>query len=248
MDEQQQWYVTVAGNAVGPVSTDLVLRGIKHNKIAPEAFVCVVGATEWQPLNEVPEFRGALAEQAQHPQTSTMLAAEQSPAADFNNTADSAHAPTDIGTQNIRITSPGIDVVLDFGSEMSGEPQVNWNQGFAEYFLVSTEVELPQDAVLLKSLRSTAPVTFLEDEPMWNLALCLAFGTDTVASAVANAFFDVVTAHDRFDRVEWMVRTLLSRGFMPSGIPHAAGNRGISRLRAHCPAALMVQLETQLGI
>lgn len=248
MDEQQQWYVSVAGNAVGPVSTDLVLRGIKHNKIAAEAFVCVVGATEWQPLNEVPEFRGALAEHAQPIQESPTLAAEQLEATEISSTNKPAHATTDVGAQNIRVTSPGIDIVLDLGAEMTGEPQVNWNHGFAEYFLVSTEVQLPPDAVLLKSLKSTAPATFLEDEPMWNLALCLAFGTDTVASAVANAFFDVVTAYNRFDRVEWIIRTLLSRGFMPSGIPHTAGHRGIGRLRAHCPAAFMVQLETQLGI
>src|SRR5512142_1614729 len=62
MNEQQQWYVTIAGNAVGPVSTDLVLRGIKHKKIATEAYVCVVGASEWQALTDVPEFHGALRE------------------------------------------------------------------------------------------------------------------------------------------------------------------------------------------
>ena len=62
MNEQNQWYVTIEGNAVGPVSTDLVVRGIKHKKIATNAFVCVVGASEWQSLLEVAEFYEALAD------------------------------------------------------------------------------------------------------------------------------------------------------------------------------------------
>jgi len=49
---------------------------------------------------------------------------------------------------------------------------------------------------------------------------------DAVANAAAAVFFDVVTAHDLQDRVEWMSRTLLSRGFMPSGIPHEADIAG----------------------
>ena len=62
MNEQNQWYVTIEGNAVGPVSTDLVIRGIKHKKIATNAYVCVVGASEWQLLADVAEFYQALAE------------------------------------------------------------------------------------------------------------------------------------------------------------------------------------------
>ena len=62
MNEQNQWYVTIEGNAVGPVSTDLVVRGIKHKKIATNAYVCVVGASEWQSLVDVAEFHAALSE------------------------------------------------------------------------------------------------------------------------------------------------------------------------------------------
>ena len=61
-EQQNQWYVTIEGDAVGPVSTDLVVRGIKHKKIATNAFVCVVGASEWQSLLDVAEFYDALAE------------------------------------------------------------------------------------------------------------------------------------------------------------------------------------------
>ena len=81
-----------------------------------------------------------------------------------------------------------------------------------------------------------------------NLALCLAFGSNAVASVAADVFFDVVMAHQLHDRIEWMARTLLSRGFMPSGIPHPAGNMGIGRLRQACPPELLMQLESQLGM
>ena len=82
---------------------------------------------------------------------------------------------------------------------------------------------------------------------MWNLALCLAFGTDAVANAAAAVFFDVVTAHDLQDRVEWMSRTLLSRGFMPSGIPHEAGYRGLAHLQNVCPPGLQHNLEREIA-
>ena len=113
---------------------------------------------------------------------------------------------------------------------------------------MDAEVTLPDDQLLLRSLTNTPHDTFLHDEPMWNLALCLAFGSNPVASVAADVFFDVVAAHGNYERIEWMARTLLSRGFMPSGIPHTAGNRGIGRLRQACPDELRVQLESQLGI
>jgi hypothetical protein len=409
MDEQQQWYVTIAGNAVGPVSTDLVLRGIKHKKIATEAYVCVVGADQWQALTDVPEFHGALREHGLLPEVSSLdvqpelslaaiaaaqadasqpgspeaaqsdamqlvragierLLAPQQESADTLRDADeddesdatapfsnrpSMELPPMIAEQSVapepafsnrpainlppmiaerpvapepafsnhpsmnlppmyaeqseppepardepsEITHvaellpsrpapdvaiheieeeptyydgpiPGeprngkhvdvqlasrppmhsIDIDVDFSAEEPHVPVIDWNRGFADYFLVDAEVTLPDQDMLLRSLTSTDHETFLNDEAMWNLALCLAFGSNAVASVAADVFFDVVATHEQYDRIEWMTRTLLSRGFMPSGIPHPAGNMGIGRLRQACPPELLMQLESQLGM
>ena len=383
MNEQQQWYVTIAGNAVGPVSTDLVLRGIKHKKIATEAYVCVVGASEWQALADVPEFHGALKENGLLPTaasnatqpingsdaTSTSIATAQAvslqgqtadalwsvenddeseataqfpssrlsaaepqqsarvpaagppygehseianvallssqpapalqpdatgslaPAPDENKGRPSAQAAyseqsagahdaseatiqrvaglADVAEPAADVEQPlpseprngkhaatresqalisGIEVDIDISMDEPEAPSIDWNHGFSDYFLVDAEVTLPDDQLLLRSLTTTQHDTFLHDEPMWNLALCLAFGSNPVASVAADVFFDVVATHGNYERIEWMARTLLSRGFMPSGIPHAAGNRGIGRLRQACPDELRVQLESQLGI
>jgi len=328
MNEQQQWYVTIAGNAVGPVSTDLVLRGIKHKKIATEAYVCVVGASEWQALTDVPEFHGALAEHGLLPPTfidhshtsgSEQLAARTSNPGGVNTEQhdddseatgqfssrepfrsargqEPAETPAEPATAEPATTesagpegetfpspeavgehypahsqpylppqseptngkhatgpgtpAPGIDVDIDVHITVDEPeaPAIDWKHGFAEYFLVDADVVLPDAQLLLRSLATTPHDTFLHDEPMWNLALCLAFGSNAVASLAADVFFDVVATHGQHERIEWIARTLLSRGFMPSGIPHAAGNRGIGRLRQACPDDLRLQLESQLGI
>jgi hypothetical protein len=368
MDEQQQWYVTIAGNAVGPVSTDLVLRGIKHRKIATEAYVCVVGADQWQALTDVPEFHGALREHGLLPEVSRLdaqphdgselsladIAAAQARAsqppspqeavqaqamqqvrdgierllqprqesaetlknADEDDESDATapfsnrpsmelppmvaarstapEPPHDDQSEVTHVAAllpsrpapdvaiheiaddavhyesslPGeprngkhvdvqllsrppmhsIDIDVDFSVDEPRQPAIDWNRGFAEYFLVDAEVTLPDQDTVLRSLTTTSHETFLNDEAMWNLALCLAFGSNAVASVAADVFFDVITAHEQYDRIEWMTRTLLSRGFMPSGIPHPAGNMGIGRLRQACPPELLMQLESQLGM
>jgi hypothetical protein len=349
MNEQVQWYVTIAGNAVGPVSTDLVLRGIKHKKIATEAYVCVVGASEWQALTDVPEFHGALRENGllpsdgieSHPANNNESSSQQGarwsapmasgevlrnveeeeetettsqfptsrasyaeaelvqtpyvaqgnnehsevthvarlssrpPAASEDSSRAEATALPERSTASaidtdapsheplaaseplndarspelpVREPAASIDIDIDLNMDEPEAPGIDWNHGFAEYFLVNADVTLPDDQLLLRSLATTPHETFIHDEPMWNLALCLAFGSNAVASVAADVFFDVVTAHALPDRLEWMARTLLSRGFMPSGIPHPAGNRGIGRLRQACPEEIRLQLESQLGI
>jgi hypothetical protein len=362
MNEQQQWYVTIAGSAVGPVSTDLVLRGIKHKKIATEAYVCVVGASEWQALTDVPEFHGALASvtaaQTSSPleQTAAALtsvedddesettaqfpssrltdfkhqqgalapapgprhdehseianagplssqstptlqadtidsnaalpasalatdgcAARPSPDSECAecNSGEATDRTAAISAQTLaeapaveverplpseprngkhseglesRVQMASIEIDIEVSVDEPESPSIDWNHGFSDYFLVDAEVTLPDDQLLLRSLTTTSHDTFLHDEPMWNLALCLAFGTNPVASVAADVFFDVVATHGNLERIEWMARTLLSRGFMPSGIPHTAGNRGIGRLRQACPDELRVHLESQLAI
>ena len=45
--QASQWYVSVEERTVGPVPTDLIIRGLAEGKVPPDAMVCPVGATEW---------------------------------------------------------------------------------------------------------------------------------------------------------------------------------------------------------
>lgn len=302
MNEQNQWYVTIEGNAVGPVSTDLVIRGIKHKKIATNAYVCVVGASEWQMLVDVAEFYQALAEgglldvapprnghshDLQGLSGTDANQVEESSStlgdADDSESETTASFPSQRGRElaaspeatlgspspaelpqpeqqaeprNGRHAAPllegrphmaSVDLDIDVTVDDAHETNVDWSHGFSAYFLVDADVQLPEEHALLHSLTTVPHETFVHDEAMWNLALCLAFGTDAVASAAAHVFFDVVTAHGLHDRIEWMSRTLLSRGFMPSGIPHAAGYRGLAQLQGVCPAGLLPKLESEIA-
>ncbi|MGC4063612.1 MAG: hypothetical protein QM784_02985 [Polyangiaceae bacterium] len=138
----------------------------------------------------------------------------------------------------------GIDITFD-----EHDPAVDWNVRFHSYFLVGSPVELPEEERLLKSLHAAPKSTFLHDEALWNLALCLAFGSEEVASATATTFFHSVcsAADHTVERLDWMCRTLLSKGFMPSGIPRVEGNRGIDVLRQHCPRELASLFERQIS-
>jgi hypothetical protein len=123
------------------------------------------------------------------------------------------------------------DAVLD-------APPVDWSHRFQSYFLVGEEVALPEEEALLASLKAIPRDTFQHDEALWNLALCMAFGSDTLGEAAARTFYDVVLAHGSLDRLEWMSRTLLGSGFMPSGIPTDAARVAYRRLQSLCPPAL----------
>ena len=99
--------------------------------------------------------------------------------------------------------------------------------------------------MLLGSLAETPRETFLHDEGLWNLALCLSFGSERLGLTAAGVFFETIDAFDRADRIEWMCRTLRSSGFMPSGIPRGAGNRALDLLRRVCPPQLRSALQAQ---
>lgn len=54
-----EWWVRQGGSApIGPVSTELVIRGIDAGKVSNEAEVCQVGGQEWLPIDMVSEFVG----------------------------------------------------------------------------------------------------------------------------------------------------------------------------------------------
>ncbi len=139
-----------------------------------------------------------------------------------------------------------VDVDVDLSLGIGAPPGIDWTERFQSYFLVGDAVELPEQRALLESLSAVSPETFRHDEALWNLALCLAFGSDVVGEAAARTFFSAVAEQGSAERLEWMSRTLLGQGFVPSGIPSEAGLRGCRRLRSSCPPALTRELPREL--
>ena len=120
--------------------------------------------------------------------------------------------------------------------------EIDWREPFESFFLVGDEVELPEEQTLLDSLEAASRDTFRDESALWNLALCLAYGSDQVGAAAARAFFDAVEDQRATERLDWMSRTLLGNGFVSSGIPEEAGRRAVRRLRSSCPPALSARL------
>jgi len=227
------WYVALGNKSVGPIPTETVIRGIESRKVPLEAKVCRAGDSHWSELSDFLEFRDALVKSSAPPQAdvSATTLAESSD-------APSAHA------SRPRLVSEA-ELVVDVTLDNAAGSSVDWGRRFHAYFLVASEVQLPAESALLRSLVETPRETFLHDEGLWNLALCLSFGSERLGQAAAGVFFEAIEAFNRADRIEWMCRTLRSSGFMPSGIPRAAGNRALDLLRRSCPPEMRPALQVQ---
>lgn len=60
------WLVRQPGSEpIGPVSTELVVRGLQAGRVAPSALVCRLGTQEWRLLTEFPEFAGFVFDDAE---------------------------------------------------------------------------------------------------------------------------------------------------------------------------------------
>jgi len=270
--DSTQWYVAVDGKAVGPVSTDLLIRGLEQGKVPVDALVCAAGEAEWQDVTRVPPFSYELfgaerPEPAPESRTSVdpfaaaravapeIAQANVSRDIDYDDRADEvtpaagtpAPAPELFTTSPESPPAPGtleaqgpeagldVDIVFDTFDDETKPRYYNWARPIAPYFQPLESVELPNEALLIGSLPTTPASLLVQEEAMWNVALCLAFGSKTLANAVANRFFQVVAELGAPAKVEWMVLTLLSRGFMPSGIPKDSGQNGFAALLRQCP-------------
>jgi hypothetical protein len=204
-----QWYVAVEDRTVGPVTTDLLLAGLAHGRVPSSARICPVGGDQWLDLAHVPPFDETVGHQA-----SGMRA---------------------------RMPSEGLQIEVDldemFGPEQP--PSFDWQEPFVEFSHMNGSVALPDEKLLTDSLGAAHDTVLIQKDAMWNLALCIAFGSDQVAEVAGRTFFRVYGLHSNTDRLEWMVRVLLGRGFLPSGIPAEAGRRGLSVLQTCCPSHLL---------
>jgi hypothetical protein len=306
MNATNPWYVAVDDTTVGPAPTELVIRGIEHRKIPPEALVCPVGTAIWSPLASVAEFHAAVVRSYPPPPPDSDEARSwlqhgfQFPSLgalprfagladnlgddEWDTDARSTPAPArglvsdvvpalvqdivpdlvpDLECARASISEvevepepesepeqiepeiePEVDIVVELAADEG--PGIDWSERFQSYFVVGDDVELPEQQALLESLSVVAPETFRHDEALWNLALCLAFGSDAVGEAAARTFFSAVAEQGSVERLEWMSRTLLGQGFVPSGIPTEAGRRACQRLRSSCPPALTRRLPREL--
>jgi hypothetical protein len=63
------WYVRTddSDDPVGPVSTEVVTKGLLARKVPVDAHVCRVGDTEWLPIGSLAEFRSAVRQAAPPP-------------------------------------------------------------------------------------------------------------------------------------------------------------------------------------
>jgi hypothetical protein len=364
--QEKHWYLSIGDRSIGPLTTELVARGIQAGKVPLTAWICEVGANAWSVLSSFGEFQDVLdrmmaAQIPANQQSSESTGSSQSSGVEGRNAEgqdegtapesavslarrqDAAEALPRDRTENDALPSwakevDGADVVTSapeftscdqageeaplatglpsFSEEISGEHDISpvWRQGlraeqqrrrtsvhgqqvghrcesavpaetaaadvavqphdelgiditfddggqekvgahkvgagrldwtvrFQSYFLVGTDVELPDEDLLLTSLAEAPRSTFAHDEALWNLALCLAYGSDRVAASGARIFFEALAPADASERIEWVCRTLLSSGFMPSGIPRSEGLRGVEMLRMACPPEFCRVLE-----
>jgi hypothetical protein len=352
--DEKQWYLTVGERSLGPVSTELVARGIRSGKVPVNAWVCQVGDDSWSALSSFGEFQEAIdmvlgtaaaneerasvelptepnGQDAPNSEPRQVMRSAQSEGSapssawgrersEFfsNDEAEGASYQRELlpyeresqlsapvsSIDSKRDREENASTVVDSDSSISGQREVDeasglalsaavqgdvyrdehtqpstsltdgasvqgsgeelgiditfdedeqetvdWKERFQSYFLVGEDVSLPEEEKLLQSLRETPNATFRHDEALWNLALCLAFGSEVVAEASANKFYDALEVEQTDccvpERVEWICRTLLSKGFMPSGIPRLEGIRGIEVLRRVCPDSLSAVFERE---
>ena len=314
--QEKHWYLAVGDRSIGPLTTDLVVRGIESGKVPLTAWICPVGASSWSSLSSLAEFQDLvdrlLASDVpanEQPSASGLAKPEEEVAEEdptgqhavlpYERTEPDASSSADVLTSVGTLGVPARDAFPSF-TEQSGQREIppaiqalpiedqtwsapgdgqsstpafsaladhhklgtddtraahddlgiditfdeddanaiDWKERFQSYFLVGTDVELPEEERLLKSLLETPRSVFLHDEALWNLSLCLAFGTEAVANTSAKTFFEAVDGDHVLERIEWICRTLLSKGFMPSGIPRSEGMRGVEMLKNVCPSHL----------
>ena len=388
--ESTQWYVAVSGRTVGPVSTELLCRGLQNGKVPRDALVCVVGDAEWQAVSAVPPFSheifgaprpvpsappppvdpfasaravaprrgngigsdrpdepgpdpqagpsfsrppvsGVVSSLPPSPSRANLVMATraeprrpafdegggEAPDAGYSPDADGAPldpalprpGPSAPPTSAVRGPTPlpplptprssaapggpavgpaphapasppmpfgadaaagegaalgyspdgdgdaaratrgsvaDVDVLLDSFDDETRPRYFNWQQRIVDYFHDVSSLHLPDESLLVGTLPGTPSRILMQEDAMGNLALCVAFGSDRLADAAAEAFFRAQIEQPDVAGIDWITRTLLSRGFMPSGIPPEAGERAVSVLRRHCPLELRAELERVL--
>ena len=112
----------------------------------------------------------------------------------------------------------------------------DWRSPFTDGYYVDGPIAFPNESLLIATLQSESTEALQYVAAMWNIALCLSFGSDELAAAGGEAFFRTL-ARTSFpgDRLSWMVRVLLSSGILSSGMPSDPAERALAVLSRMCP-------------
>ena len=210
-----QWYIVVAGQTTGPIETELVLQGLRQGSVPPSAHVCRVGAAEWTPIADMMPFSDSLRPVA----------------------AD------DLGPSEEEASSLGIGQTR--ASECEADRAVmniDWTEPLLGYLVHWEDASLPDEAMLLADLDRVAPDVLIQQQAMWNLALCIAVGSDELAGKASEILFQTLSRFRRPDRLAWVLRALRGKGFVPSGVPGEAAERAVNRLMQDCPPELLAEV------
>lgn len=61
-NETSPWWLSNAGKADGPFTSDVLVERIRTRELSPDAYVCKAGTDAWQRLADCPEFAGEFAD------------------------------------------------------------------------------------------------------------------------------------------------------------------------------------------
>ena len=64
MSDSQQWYMSIGGHQVGPISAQEIISQIRNGSIQPATFLFTPGMSAWIAANKVEFFRGYFGENA----------------------------------------------------------------------------------------------------------------------------------------------------------------------------------------
>jgi hypothetical protein len=72
MSDSQQWYMSMGGHQVGPVSAEDIISNIRNGSMQPNTYVFTPGMKDWIEVSKVEFFKGYFSE-ASKPVTIPMV-------------------------------------------------------------------------------------------------------------------------------------------------------------------------------
>jgi len=225
----------------GALQDPFVATAIEGAYVAPQHSAAPAGTPREETRGAAPEVDAVPAPKVEEPAAPARRTIDSDVRELGNSAREIAARADELLDIDVSVTGTGL------GTQPGRLGKPHWDQAFAVWCRPVTELSLPPDPELLSSLHGAPDEVLIHQDGLWNLALCLAYGSDAVAYSAAIRFFEVVTEFRRADRVGWMVRTLLGCGFLPSGIDPMGGERGVKLLEGACPEELRSVLTQEIA-
>lgn len=226
-----QWYVAIEGRTSGPLETEVVLDGLRQGSVPPSAHVCLVGAGEWTPISEAPAFRERLQSGGAGGTFADAVGGRS--AAGFASGSHPTPGASTAGTEARERAA---------GTAASAATAIDWTEPLLGYLAHWHDAALPPESVLMRDLDLASPEVLIQQQSVWNLALCVAMGSESLSAKASEVLFTTLERFGRPDRLAWILRALSGKGFVASEIPDAAAKRALERLMRACPPRLLAAL------